>query len=169
MPTATSIIVAASIWALSATPATAAQSSLDAYGGQAAVLGKPAHVHQTSGSPAAKPGPTASPSGSQARNRGSDNAAGSASGGAPGPPAPPGPRGGSGAPRSSSGPLPSRTSASPALSVPSTASPDQGVSGLRRSGASLPFSWSDALALAAGGLGLALVGVGIRRLARTPV
>jgi hypothetical protein len=174
MPTVTTIIVAASIWALSATAAAAApdQSILDAYAGQAAVLGKPAHVHQTSASPGAKLSPTPPSGGSQARNRGSNNAAGSASGVAPGPP---GPRGGGGGPRHGgaaprgSGPLPSRASASPALSVPSTAAPDLELSALHGSGASLPFNWIDALALAAGGLGLALVGLSIRRLARTPV
>ena len=156
MPTATTILAALSVLALYSTPAAAAPSSLDAYGGQAAVLGKPAH--------------RAHPGGSSTVRHSTTTATSSvASGGTPGPPAGAGAVGAGGGSKSS-GRHGRRVAAAAAPVAPPIAFvPDQRVSGLQGPGGSLPFSWIDALVLAAASLGLALVGLGVRRLARPTV
>jgi hypothetical protein len=157
MPNARIILTALSVLALHSTPAAASPSSLDAYGGQAAVLGKP-HAAQTSAS-------------SSSRNNPTTTTSSVASGGGQGPPAGPGAGGGggTGGPKGSGRhggrAVASATPAQPSLAVV----PDQRVAGLQGPGGSLPFNWIDALVLAAAGFGLALVGLSVRRLARPTV
>jgi hypothetical protein len=157
MPNGRIILAALTALALYSTPAVAAPSTLDAYGGQAAVLGKPVHRTQASGSSNSHNPTTATSS--------------VAPGGGQGPPAGPGAGGGGGTGGPKGSGRHGRHVAAPAASAAlSTAFvPDQRVSGLQGPGSSLPFSWIDALVLAAAGLGLALVGLGVRRLARPTV
>jgi hypothetical protein len=133
-----------------AAPAGAESSSVDAYGGQAAVLGKPVHRHPHRANPSAA-------------GAGQENATGTAgltgSGGSSGPGAGAGSRAGSPA---------SAGSKRGAGAAGGAAAASAGIQAADASGGSLSLSALDWLALLAILAGAIATGITIRRLGRTP-
>jgi hypothetical protein len=150
-PTIGAILMVAAAAALVAAPASAEVSSVDAYGGQAAVLGKPAHRHSR--------GVTR-----RGGRTGRERASGTGSGGSAGPPAGVGSHAGSAAP-----PRGKRTGTGASVVAGITGGRQSSpLAAATASSGSLSLSGLDVLSLIAIMVCLLGAGVLIRRLARSP-